>query len=122
MRFLLDANMPRSALAVLASLGHDAEFARDIGSANAPDSQIAARARSSGAALITRDVDFADVRHYPPADYQGIVVLRLPDDAVAQDIVNLLERFLKQTELIKQLPGHLAILELHRVRFRPALK
>jgi predicted nuclease of predicted toxin-antitoxin system len=121
MRFLLDANMPRSAVAVLASLGHDVDFARDIGLANAPDSRIAARARSSGAALITRDVDFTDVRHYPPADYQGIVVLRLPDDAVAQDIVNLLERFLKQTELIKQLPGHLAILEFHRVRFRPAL-
>lgn len=121
MRFLVDANMPRSTLAVLTRLGHQLEFARDSGLGHAPDSQIAARARETGAALITRDVDFADVRHYPPADYQGIVVLRLPDDATAQDIANLLDRFLKQTELINQLPGHLAILEFHRVRFRPAL-
>jgi predicted nuclease of predicted toxin-antitoxin system len=121
MRFLVDANMPRSTLDVLARLGHDAEFARDSGLANASDSQIAARAHASTAAILTRDVDFADVRHYPPADYQGIVVLRLPDDATAQSIVNLLERFLKQTELSRQLPGHLVILEPDRVRFRPAL-
>jgi hypothetical protein len=46
----------------------------------------------------------------------------MPDDAVAQTIVNLLERFLKQTELATQLPGHLVILEPDRVRFRPALQ
>ncbi len=122
MRFLVDANMPRSTLALLARLGHEAEFARDSGLGYAPDSQIAARARSTRAAILTRDVDFADIRHYPPADYQGIVVMRLPDDAIAQYIVNLLERFLKQAELIRQLPGHLVILESDRVRFRPALQ
>jgi predicted nuclease of predicted toxin-antitoxin system len=122
MRFLVDANMPRSTLALLASLGHASEHARDIGMGQAPDSRIAARTRSTSAALLTRDLDFADIRHYPPAEYQGILVLRMPDDAVAQTIVNLLERFLKQTELVAQLPGHLVILEPDRVRFRPALR
>jgi predicted nuclease of predicted toxin-antitoxin system len=121
MRFFVDANMPRSTLAMLARLGHQGEFARDTGLANAPDSQIAAHTRASRAALITRDMDFADVRHYPPADYQGIVVLRMPDDTTAQSITNLLERFLKQAEIISQLPGHLVILEPDRVRVRPAL-
>jgi hypothetical protein len=46
----------------------------------------------------------------------------MPDDAVAQTIVNLLERFLKQTELATRLPGHLVIIEPDRVRFRPALQ
>ena len=121
MRFLVDANMPRSTLALLSRLGHDAEHARDLGLGHAPDTQIAARARNTSAALVTRDVDFADIRHYPPADYQGIVVMRMPDDAVAPTIVNLLERFLKKGELVSQLPGHLVILESDRVRFRPAL-
>jgi predicted nuclease of predicted toxin-antitoxin system len=121
MRFLVDANMPRSTLALLASLGHTGEHVRDIGLGHAPDSQIAAHARNGGAALITRDLDFADIRHYPPADFQGIVVVRMPDDAVAHTIVNQLQRFLKQTELTAQLPGHLVILEPDRVRFRPAL-
>ncbi len=122
MRFLVDANMPRSTLALLAGLGHVGEHARDLGLGNAPDTQIAARARESGAAILTRDVDFADIRHYPPHDFAGIIVLRMPDDAVAQAIVNLLERFLKQAELVAQLPGHLVILEPDRVRFRPALQ
>jgi len=121
MRFLVDANMPRSTLALLTGFGHTSEHARDIGLGQAADSRIAAHARSTGAALLTRDLDFADIRHYPPADYHGILVLRMPDDAVAQTIVNLLARFLKQTELAAQLPGHLVILQRDRVRFRPAL-
>lgn len=78
MRFLVDANMPRSTLELLTRLGHQTEFVRDTNLACAPDPQIAARARQTGAALITRDVDFADIRNYPPTDYQGIIVLRLP--------------------------------------------
>ena len=122
MRFLVDANVPRSTLALLKNYGHDAEHVRDIGLGASPDAQIASQAKKSGAALITRDFDFADVRDYPPADYHGLIVMRLPDDAVAQRIVNLLERFLKKSELVSQLPGHLVILEGDRVRFRPPLK
>jgi predicted nuclease of predicted toxin-antitoxin system len=43
MRFLVDANMPRSTLALLASLGHTGERARDLGLGHAPDAEIAAR-------------------------------------------------------------------------------
>jgi len=77
MRFLSDANMPRSIIALVTNLGHEVEFARDIGLAAAPDQEIAARAQAAGAALLTRDLDFADVRRYPPALYSGIIVLRL---------------------------------------------
>ena len=76
MRFLIDANLPRAAIDVCQKFGHQVEFARDIGMAAAPDEQIAARACESGAALLTRDLDFSDVRRYPPDQYQGIVVLR----------------------------------------------
>lgn len=121
MKFLIDANLPRSITALISSLGHEVEFARDIGLAAAPDSAIAARAQTTRAALLTRDLDFADVRSYPPEQYAGIVVLRLPDDAVAQDIVRVVERFLSETAFTSQLAGRLAIVEPDRVRFRPAL-
>ncbi len=121
MRFLVDANMPRSTRVLLASLGHSGEHASDIGLAHAPDARIAAHACANGAAIITRDVDFADIRNYPPHQFNGIIILRMPDDAGAKTIVNLLERFLK-TELAARLPGHLVILEADRVRFRPALQ
>lgn len=62
MRFLVDANMPRSTAALLRSLGHEVEFARDIGLAAAPDRDVAARAKLTDAILLTRDLDFANTR------------------------------------------------------------
>ena len=121
MNFLVDANLPRSVVALLAQFGHSAEFVRDTGLADASDVQIAARARAVGAVLLARDVDFADIRHHPPDQYQGILVLRLDEDNNVAGIVSLLQRFLKQPELISQMPGHLVILEPFHVRFRPPL-
>jgi hypothetical protein len=57
MRFLIDANLPRAAIVVCQKSGHLVEFARDIGLAAASDALIAERARESGAALLTRDLD-----------------------------------------------------------------
>lgn len=121
MRFLIDANLPRAAILVCQKFGHQVEFARDIGLAAASDEQIAARARETGAALLTRDLDFADVRRYPPDQYPGIVVLRLPDTTVAQEIARVLERFLMEPGFLEPLAGRLAIVEADRVRFRPPL-
>ena len=81
MRFLLDASLPRSAGAMLPRFGPEATDVRDLGLRNAPDDVIAAHAQRNQLALVTRDFDFSDIRNYPPADYAGIVVLQLPDDA-----------------------------------------
>jgi predicted nuclease of predicted toxin-antitoxin system len=121
MRFLIDANLPRAVIAVVQSLGHQVEFARDIGLASATDEQIAKHALQYGAALLTRDLDFADIRQYPPDRYSGIVVLRLPDTAVAEEIAAALERFLSEPGFIASLARRLAVVELDRVRFRPPL-
>ena len=120
MRFLLDANLPRSAAALLQQMGHDAVDVRDIGMRNAADDVVAAHARRNWQALVTRDVDFANIRNYPPADYAGIVVLRLPDDATAAPVVMLLQTFIRHEDWLARLSGRLAIVEVWRVRFRPA--
>jgi hypothetical protein len=62
-------------------------------------------ARETQAALITRELDFADVRRYPPEQHAGIVVLRRPDDAVAFEIVNVLVRFTRNPLFTIQLAG-----------------
>ena len=46
MRFLNDANLPRSLKKLVSALGHEVEFARDIGMSAAPDSEIAAPAEN----------------------------------------------------------------------------
>jgi predicted nuclease of predicted toxin-antitoxin system len=120
-RFLIDANMPRSLVALLTQHGHEVEFARDIGLGAAPDEQIAARAQSTLATLITRDLDFADVRVYPPEKHSGIVVVRVPDGALANEIAQVVDRFLSEALFVTNLNGRLAIVESNRVRFRPPL-
>jgi predicted nuclease of predicted toxin-antitoxin system len=111
MRFLVDANLPRAAVAALQRFGHEVQFARDVGLADAPDEKIDATAIRSAAALLSRDMDFADIRRYPPERRHGIVVLRLSDTATAPQIVSVLERFLAQRSLLESLPGRLAIVE-----------
>ena len=120
MRFLVDANLPRSTAACIRKCGHEAVDVRDIGMGKSPDSAIARHAQQEGLALITRDKDFGDVRNYPPANYAGIVVLDLRDDTVAAEILRILTAFLGQTAILARLPGRLAIVEASRIRLRPA--
>lgn len=77
MRFLVDADLPRSVIDLLQRSGHEAVDVRDIGLRAAKDSLIAAYAKSKALCLVTGDFDFADIRNYPPREYEGLVVLNL---------------------------------------------
>ena len=101
MKFLLDANLPRSATALLRTLGHKAEDVRDALTRGADDLTVAAHARLHHLALVTRDFDFSN-------------------DATASLVNQALQSFVTNTELLSRLPGRLAIVELWRVPFRPA--
>ena len=120
MRFLIDADLPRSAKALLEQHGHEGIDVRDIGLRNAKDPIIAAYAQQHGLCLLTGDFGFADVRNYPPSSYHGIVVLELPRDASAAFILGLMESFVRQRDILARLPGRLAIVEAGRIRLRPA--
>ncbi len=119
MRFLLDANMPRSAATLLRELGHEVEEVCVVLPPGATDAVVAARAKASQQIMVTRDFDFADIRNYPPSGFPGIIVLALPDDAVASQVNGTLQCFVVRTELLGKLAGRLAIVESWRVRFRP---
>lgn len=121
MKFLLDANMPRSALQAFVAAGHDAAHVRDLDLGDAPDDAIDQFAHDHTMVLVTRDTDFCDIRTYPPEHSPGRLVLRVPDTSRASDIAALVHRFLLDSVIVAHLPGHLAILDLNRVRFRPAL-
>ena len=120
MRFLIDAELPRSAKALLEKHGHEVMDTRDVGLRKAKDPVIARYAQDHRACLLTGDFGFADVRNYPPEDYAGIAVLELPRDASAACILRLVEDFVQQTELLERLPGRLAIISAGRIRLRPA--
>lgn len=70
--------------------------------------------------IVSRDFDLSDVRRLPPELRPGLLVLRMSDSSTAADVVGPLSRFLSATALVHRIPGHLAILEPNRLRFRPA--
>ena len=76
-KFKVDENVPTEVASLLATAGHDALTVPAQRMGGRPDPALAEACRQEGRAVFTLDLDFADIRAYPPADYAGIVVLRL---------------------------------------------
>lgn len=81
MRFKLDENVPVQLKRLFTESGHDAEAVVDEGMRGAPDGEVAAACLAEERVLLTQDLDFSDIRTYPPASYFGIVVFRLSSGA-----------------------------------------
>lgn len=116
MRFKVDENLPIEVADVLRTAGHDAATVNEEAVGGASDPDLAALLQRESRALITLDLGFADIRSYPPQDYQGLVVLRLP----RQDKEHVLQTC---NRLISRLPseplvGQLWIVETNRIRVR----
>lgn len=59
MRFLVDAQLPPALARRIQSLGQHAEHVADCGLSKATDAEIRAQAEKTGAAIVTKDEDFA---------------------------------------------------------------
>ena len=66
MKFKLDENMPIEAADLLRNAAYDAETVDDEQLAGHIDPVIAQVCKQEGRILITLDLDFSDIRHYPP--------------------------------------------------------
>jgi predicted nuclease of predicted toxin-antitoxin system len=67
MRFLVDAQLPPALARFLASQGHEAEHLLDIGMERSGDKTIWEYAIRVGAAIVTKDEDFANRIAIQPA-------------------------------------------------------
>jgi predicted nuclease of predicted toxin-antitoxin system len=77
LKFKVDENMPVEVAALLAQAGHDALTVADQQLGGHSDPDVADVCQRESRVIVTLDLDFANIRTYPPADYAGIVVLRL---------------------------------------------
>lgn len=116
MRFKLDENLPVQCVDLLREAGHDALSVQDQGLAGAPDPQIAETCGLERRVLVTLDLDFADIRTYPPPASAGIVVFRLrsQDSDTLRQVVGRLLALLNDESPV----GRLWIVEEERVRIR----
>jgi predicted nuclease of predicted toxin-antitoxin system len=116
LKFKVDENLPMEAATLLSNAGYDALTVGDQHMSGESDSVLAAVCRSEMRAVVTLDLDFADIRAYSPADHAGIVVLRLArlDKSRVLEAIQRLLPVLAQESLV----GKLWIVENSRVRIR----
>lgn len=114
----LDENLPDVARELLQTAGHDVATVREEGLAGAADEALVAAARRETRALVTLDLDFANVRQYDPTDTAGIIVLRLHDQTlpmIRRDVVRLADLLSREAAA-----GRLWILDESRLRIWPS--
>ena|ERR1700676_3151117 len=116
MRFKIDENLHDDVAALLAHEGHDVETVYTEGLRGCADPDLAQHCRIEGRAIVTLDLDFADIRAYPPADYAGLIVLRVRDQS-RRHVLSVLARVL---DLLRREPvtGRLWIISDAGVRIR----
>ena len=118
MRAKLDENLPVEAAELLRTAGWECDSVYDEGLAAADDPEVAAACQAGARVLFTLDLDFADIRAYPPSEYVGIVVLR-PTEPSRRQVLQLVRRVLPVLSA-EWMEHRLWIVEPARVRVRAA--
>ena len=116
MRFKLDENLPLQLRRLFTESGHDAVTVLDQGMGGAADAEVASVCLLEERILVTQDIDFADIRMYPPGQFPGIVVFRLTSQT-RDDLLDV-SAMLIETLARSFLRGQLWIVEDSRVRIR----
>jgi predicted nuclease of predicted toxin-antitoxin system len=115
-KFKTDENLPLEAASTLRDCGFDVETVQDESLSGADDRTIATYARGEGRILLPLDLDFANIRAYPPDEYSGIIVLR-PKGQDKRTVVTYVRRVaavLDQRNPMREL----WVVERDRIRFR----
>ena len=116
MQFKVDENLPVEAARLLRDGGHGALTVHDQQMVGLDDSHIASVCRSEQRAILTLDLDFSDIRNYPPSDYHGIVVLR-PRSQSKPAVLRLISQRIPLLDS-EPLQGNLWILQENELRIR----
>jgi len=114
MRFKLDENLPAAAQKFLREHLHDADTVLDEKLGGHSDNEVYRAAIREQRILVTLDLDFADIRAYPPAEHFGVWVLR-PGNQTVAGVLKVLQ---SATELLGQerTAGRLWMVEPTRIR------
>lgn len=116
LRFKIDENLPTEVVTLLKDAGHDTKSVLDQALGGATDVRLVELCRAENRVIVTLDLDFADIRTYPPAQFPGFVVLRLAN----QDKLHVLLVAGRLIELLRsESPERrLWVVEEDRVRVR----
>ena len=116
MRFKIDENLPVEVAELLRQSGYDAVTIPEQHLGGSADSEVISVCQQESRVLVTLDLDFADIRVYPPEEFSGLIVLRLR----RQDKTHVLEVITRLMKMLsRESPDRrLWIVEEERVRIR----
>lgn len=112
----LDENLSRHLKTPLSQIGLDTSTALEEGLLGKTDVDVGAAAKQEDRIVLTLDLDFADLRRFPPGSHPGIVLFR-PRSMGPLAVNEFVMKFIQQTELAR-LAKCLVIVEPHRIRVR----
>ena len=114
----LDENLAQSHATLLQEAGYEADSVFDEGLSGTSDEALWKQVVDEDRLFITLDLDFSDVRRFPPGSHSGILLLR-PQSGSLGSVNSVLERVLLEYEL-EELRGCLVVAdELHTRIRRP---
>jgi len=116
MRIKLDENLPEALADLLRLAKHDVATAHEENLSGAKDPIVTAAVKREARLFMTFDLEFADVRKYPPGSHSGIVVFRLQDQRWR--VLEMPARRLVESGLLERLHGGLAVVDETRIRTR----
>jgi predicted nuclease of predicted toxin-antitoxin system len=116
MRAKIGENVPVDAVGLFVEAGWDTSTVHDERLGGAADQRVIEACLQEDRVLFSLDLDFADIRTYPPEAWSGIVVLR-PGEPDRDSVLALLATALRAmgTEPVRQ---RLWIVEPGRIRIR----
>ncbi len=117
MRFKIDENLPVEVAELLRANMHDAMTNFDQQMVGELDPKVARVCKSEERAIVTLDLDFSDIRTYPPSEYPGIIILR-PSTQSKLDVLALVKRLLPLLDGREKLVGNLWIVQENGIRIR----
>lgn len=112
----LDENLSRHLKGPLAQEGHEVATAEGEDLLGKSDVEVGAAAKGEGRMLFTLDLEFADLRKFPPGKHPGVVLFR-PRSMGPGTVGRLVLGFVRETNL-EDLAGCVAIVEPHQTRVR----
>jgi predicted nuclease of predicted toxin-antitoxin system len=116
MKFKIDENLPIECAEILRESGFEADTVYDEGLNGNPDSIIFNVCTQERMVLITLDLDFSDIRTYPPNTHFGIIIFRLNNQSKLK-IIQKLKRVIHIMG-IELLEGCIWIVDEQRIRIR----
>lgn len=115
----LDENLGERGRQLFADAGHDVCTVKDQGLEGAEDGSVIDVCRAEGRCLVTLDLDFSNPFLFPPEQYAGIAVIRLPHRVSPNDLYGAVAGLIAALSR-DPIVGKLWIVERHRIRvYRP---